>query len=165
MGSIRLAATGSSAASRAWRSAGLRPAVVELRLEGRRHLGEAARDLEVVDHGPQVQPGATDEHGVPATVRDVVQGPTRRGLEVGHREVLVGVDQVEQVVGHGGTGRRVRLRRPDVHPPVDAHGIDGDQFGVAPPHCQRERRGRLARGGHADQRDCGQALATGMRTR
>ena len=57
----------------------------------------------MVDHRPQVQPGAADEHGVTATTRDVLQGPPGRDLEVGHGKVLVGLDQVEQMM---------RARRP-----------------------------------------------------
>ena len=60
----------------------LDPPIVELGLEGRRHLGVATRNLEVVDHGPQVQPGAAHEEGMPATTGDVVEGPARLGLEV-----------------------------------------------------------------------------------
>ena len=45
-------------------------AVVELGLERGGHLGVAARDVEVVDHGAQVQAGAPDEQGmVPAPRR------------------------------------------------------------------------------------------------
>ena len=45
--------------------------------------------------------------------------------------VVVGVDQVEQVVGHLGLLGRGGLGRADVHAPVHLHGVDGDDLDVA----------------------------------
>ncbi len=83
----------------------------------------------------------------------------------GHGEVLVRIDQVEQVVRHGGPRLGPRLRCADVHAAVDAHGIDRDDFAVAPAQGELQRGLRFPRGRDPDECDRRQALATGMRTR
>ena len=84
---------------------------------------------------------------------------------MGHGEVLVRVDQVEQVVRHGGSRLGTGLRRPDVHAAVDAHGIDGDDLAVAPAQRQLQGGVRFPRGRDPDECDRSQALATGISTR
>src|SRR6185437_16806160 len=96
---------------------------------------------------------------------DAAQRRPGRLLELGHREVLVRVNQVEQVVRHGGPGVGSGLGGPDVHAPVDAHGVDGDDLTVTAPEGELERRLGLARRRDADEGDRRQAPATGMRTR
>ena len=114
--------------------------LVQLRLERGRHLGEAARDLEVVDDGAQVEPRATDEQRVMPAPGDAVQRLACRPLELGHREVLVRIDQVEEMVRHGSPRLGPGLGRPDVHAAVDAHGVDRDDLAVAPAQGQRRAR-------------------------
>ena len=129
-----------------------RPFLVELGLERGGDVGVTGRDGEVVDHGPQVQPGAPDEQRVMPSSPDAGQRLPGRRLVLGDREVLLGVDQVDEVVGH----RRplgARFRRPDVHAPIDAHGVDRDDFAVSPAPGQLQRGLRLARGGDPDQCD------------
>ena len=141
------------------------PALVQLRLQRGGHVGVAARDGEVVDNGAQVEPGAPDQQRMMPAPRDALQRRPRRLLELGHGEILVRVDQVEEVVRHRGLRLGTGLRRPDVHAAVDAHGIDGDDLAVAPAQRQLQGGLRFPRGGDADECDRSQALATGMRTR
>ena len=49
------------------------------------------------DHA-QVQAGAADEDGDPAACRDAARAASARASEVGRRERLVGVDEVQAVV-------------------------------------------------------------------
>ena len=54
---------------------------IGLGLERRRHVREPTGDLEIVDHGPQVQPGAADEQGPVPPAGDARHGGAGRGLE------------------------------------------------------------------------------------
>ena len=83
-------------------------------LELGRHLREAARDLELVDDRPVVEPGAADEKRHVAAGVDIRQHPARVALESCHRELLGRIDDVDEVpasrrlLGSGG------LRRAEV---------------------------------------------------
>ena len=75
------------------------PAAPRLGLERGSHLGPAAREREVVDHRPHVEPGAADQQRPARPSGDVAPGRRPRPrLELRDRELLDGVDQVEQVV-------------------------------------------------------------------
>ena len=63
-----------------------------------RSVGPLPRQVEVVDDDPVVQTGATDQQRLSAGPADLVERRGVRGLELGDREVVVGVDQVEAVV-------------------------------------------------------------------
>ena len=60
-------------------------ALVQLGLQGGRDVGVAARDGEVVDDGPEVQPGAPDEQCVMPAAPDARQRLARRLLELRRR--------------------------------------------------------------------------------
>ena len=64
-----------------------------------------AGDLEIVDDGAHVEAGPADEQRAPAAGLDVAQRRARRGLRAGDRPVVVGVGDVDEVVG---TRRRAR---------------------------------------------------------
>ena len=175
VGSIRAAATGSSAVSRAYSTA-RSGSLVELAPD----LREATRDLEVVDDGLQVQTGAADQERPPAPPLQVGEHGLGRLHEPGHREVLVGIDEVDQVVGNLGPLGRRRLGRADVHPPVHLHRVDRDDLhvGPAPGQCHGQRRLPRRGGAHEGHvlwprpegrapRGCSHAqpAATGMRVR
>ena len=53
------------------------------------HVGVATGQLEVVDHGPEVQAGAADQHRPPTPLGDVGQRQPGGGLELRDGEVLV----------------------------------------------------------------------------
>ncbi len=108
------------------------PAIVQFGLQRGGHVRVATRDGEVVDDRAQVEPGATDQQRMMPARRNALQRRPRRLLELGDGEVLVRVDEVEQMVRHGGPRRGAGLRRPDVHAAVHAHGIDGDDLAVTP---------------------------------
>ena len=137
---------------------------LRLGFEGGRDVGKATRHRQLVDHGPQVQPGPAHEQGpVPAGL-DAAEDAVHLGLEPAQRELLVGIDQVHQVVGHLGPLGRPGLGRPDVHPPVDAHGVDRHELGLGPPTGQVQRQGGLPRRRRAHEGDMpGRAL--GCRSR
>ena len=137
---MRPAATGSSSASRACRAA-----VSGSASRVGPHLGVAARHLEVVDHGLQVEPRAADEERPPPPRRDVVHRPPGLGREPGHRELVPGVGDVDQVVRHLGPLGRRRLGRPDVHAAVDLHRVDRHDLDRRVAPGQGEGEGRLAR--------------------
>jgi hypothetical protein len=59
-------------------------------------------------------------------------------LELRQREVLVRIDQIDEVVRHGRLRLWSGLGRPDVHAAVDAHGVDRDDFAVAPAQGERQ---------------------------
>ena len=82
---MRAAATGSSVGQAGVQVGQSGTALVQLRLEGGRHVGIAARDLEVVDDGPQVEAGAPDQQSVLPAPRDTRQRLPRRLLELRSR--------------------------------------------------------------------------------
>ena len=134
------------------------PVGLALELGGDRR--ESARQLEVVDHGPQVQARPPDQQGpVPAFV-DLRQGRSGRGLEPPDGELLGRVDQVEQVVRHLGTRRRAGLGRADVHVPVHGHRVDRHDLDPGTPAGQRQGQRRLAGRGRPDQRPPGAPMGS-----
>ena len=54
--------------------------LLQLSLQSGGHVGEASRDLEVVDDGAQVEAGTADQQRVMAPSRNVLQRPARRQL-------------------------------------------------------------------------------------
>ena len=115
-----------------------RVAPVEFGVERGDHVRVATGDAQIVDDGPEVEAGSADEHRMATPLLDPRQRLPRRLLELPHREILPGVDQIEEMVGHRRTGGRVGLGRADVHPAVDAHGVDRDDLAVTPARGQRE---------------------------
>jgi hypothetical protein len=138
-----------------------------LLLEAGPHLRPLAGEREPVDHGLEVQAGAAHEQRPPSPRLDAGQRPGGGGREAGDGEVLVGVGEVEEVDGHLGPLGRGRLGRADVHPPVDAHGVDGDELDVAEAAGDLQGDGRLARRRGSDQGQVrpAQMVATGMSVR
>ena len=86
-------------------------------------------------------------------------------LEPGDGEFLVRIDEVEKMVPHLGLLGLRRLRRAEIHAPVDAHGVHRHDLDIATPPCDVEGRLRLPRRGDAEKRNDRQALASGIRTR
>ena len=119
---------------------------VRLDFEISPNLLPLARDLQVIDYGPDVQPGPSHQHGPARPNGKFVQGFTGCLLEHGNREVLGGIYEVEKVCRNLRPFGRARRCRADVHAPVDGHGVHGDQFGTRPTAGQFQRQGRFARG-------------------
>ena len=166
-GSMRAAATGSSARSRSY--ALREPAVGFRRGEERGARREVlAGKREIVDDGPDVQPGAADEQRPPAARFDLGDRGARQRLRARDRPVFDGIGDVDQMVRHRGALGGRRLGRPDVHPAVHLHRVERDDLDVAGAPRDLERERRLARRGRTDEREmtahAGDA-DTGIRTR
>ena len=144
----------------------LGPPVVQLGLQRRRHVGVAARNGQIVDDGREDTARCPRRAGRGA--RAPRCRPARRGPPAGTAATVKS--------SSGRPGRRGGAARRPV-PPASAWTSRCPCPGRrtwSRPRRSRSRRGagpaperglRLARGGDADQGDCGQAPATGMRTR
>jgi hypothetical protein len=123
-GSMSAAAAGSAAARRRGRR------------RGRRRRGArpppARRDRWAGTPARPPRRGSTDRSrrraGRAPRARTASIAARAASLEPPHRAVALGVQDVDQVVGHGGPVRRGRLRGADVHAPVDGEGVHGDDL-------------------------------------
>ena len=88
--------------------------------------------VEPSSDGPQVQPGSAGEDGDAVPLRDPGEGRPRVTDEVGHRERLVRVDEVEAVVRDAGAFGGRHLRRADVQAAEDLPRIGRDDLGRPP---------------------------------
>ena len=92
----------------------------------RRHFGNA----QSLYHGALVERRAANEEGhVPAPVNGV-DGATSKGLELGQAQRLIGVAQIEQVVGDLGAFGGRGLGRADVHAAVKLAAVRAEDFTV-----------------------------------
>jgi len=89
---------------------------VRLAVELGHHRRPAPGWLQVTQHGPQVQPRASDQQGPVPPRLDGGHGAGRGGREAGHGEVLARIDQVEKVMRDLRSLQGRRLGRTDVHP-------------------------------------------------
>ncbi len=121
------------------------PRALRLHLERGSHLREPPWHRQPVDHGAQVEPGAAHEQGPSPSPVEVLEHGGGLGLEPAQCELLVGVDEVHQVVGNFGALGRTRLGRADVHAPVHAHRVDRHQLGFPASPRQRQRQCGLPR--------------------
>ena len=132
-----------------------------------RTSGHCAGQVEAVEHRGEVEPGAGDEERPRAARGDVGDRVVVRRAELGDREVVAGIDEVEAVVADRRPLGRRRLGGADVHPPVHLHRVDGDDLGAGDRAGGGHRHVRLARRGraeHDDRRPASHSAATGMRT-
>ncbi len=131
-GSIRRAATGSTACEPAVQGVGPDRDAPPPRAPAGGRLGPRERqpvdDRAVVQAAPR-PPGA----GRRPRADDVVHGGPGRGLEADHGERLRRLDQVEEVVADPGAVGGGGLGGADVHPPVDHHGVHRHDLGAQPP--------------------------------
>ena len=114
-------------------TSGKRPGMARSSTTARRYRPGAADEQGVARHGRRCRPAPAGPRAWNSVTVNSSSGSTRSSRWCGTAARAVGV-------GLGGA---------DVHAAVDAHGVDGDDLGVAPPTRQRECRGRLARRGHA----------------
>ena len=166
VGSMRCAATGSSAARRACRSGTSTSAGVERGLElarPPRGSGRGWTRSSMTERRYRPVP-PTSTAWCPRCV-DVVQCRPGGPLEFGDGELLVRIDQIDQVVRDLGPHFPAGLGGPEIHLPVDAHGVDRDDLDITPAAGHLQGGLRLSRCSDADEGDCGQALATGIRMR
>jgi hypothetical protein len=115
---------------------------------------------------PQVEPRATDEQRGSASRSDGSQRFVRMGREVGRREGLVRIDQVQPVVSDAAACVRRDLGRTDVHAAVDLARIGADDLDVADGFGESQRESRLAGRGRAaddDERRMGDAVRVARR--
>ena len=166
-GSMRAAAAGSSATSRAY--AASRPAALSV---SRRNAVTCRRvlpgDREAVDDGLDVQAGAAHEQRPMAARFDRADRFPREVLGPHDRPVLVRVGHVDQMVRHGRALGERRLGGSDVHRAVHLHRVERDDLDVTGRGRECERERRLAGRGRTDQGEmpahAGDAV-TGIRIR
>ena len=78
----------------------------------------AGGEVEAVDQGSDVQPGAAHEDRQRPAARDFGDERPRSLGPVGDGERLVGLDEVDEMMRNRASLCEADLRRPDIHPPV-----------------------------------------------
>src|SRR6266545_3114024 len=111
-------------------------------------------ELELIDDGPEIQAGATDQQDpAPSRIDALHHGPGEL-LVPSHRERLLGFGHVHQVMRGPRSLRRSRLGRSELHPPIHEHRVHGDDLGPQP--LGEGHSGlALARCGRSDEREEG----------
>jgi hypothetical protein len=66
-----------------------------------------------------------------------------------HAEGFAGFDDIDEVVWDLLTALGIRLGGADIHPAIDLHRIDADDFGIKPPG-QVKGQGAFADGGNTE---------------
>ena len=93
-------------------------------------IGTRSRKAE--EKGLQVQHGTADQHRVTTAVADLRDAGVG-ALDIAlHIERLVRFDDIDEVMGHVAPGPRRGLCGPDIHPPIDLHGIEGQDLCTEP---------------------------------
>jgi hypothetical protein len=139
-GSMRDAATGSAATSRAYASA--RPVSVAV----------SWRDAQAVDDRSNIEARPPDEQRAPAARFDVVDRGTRRVLGLADRPFVGRVGDVDEMMRHGRPIGPRGFGGTDVHAPVHLHRVERDDLDIAERRGYFERDRGLARRGRPD--DC-----------
>ena len=103
----------------------------------------AGRELHLVNHRVEIQARAPAENGDAPLAEQPVDAAARVMLKSLDRVVLVDVGHVNHEQ-RTATLRDGRLCRPDVHPTIDLHSIDGDDG--APQPCGQELGDRALTG-------------------
>ena len=141
----------------------------QVRLEPRPNLGIARErvGVEPAGDGAQVQPGSAGEDRDAIPLADRGQRRTRVADEVGHRERLVGVDEVEAVVRDASAFGGRHLGRADVQAAEDLPRVGRDDLGRSPllrdplgePDREPGLAGRRRTGDDQERRRGGHAVA------
>ncbi len=84
---------------------------------------------EAVEQGAEIEAGATDDEGEAAAGGDAVDGFAGVAGPIASGEGLVGIDEVEAVVGDAGAVFAGGLGGADLHAAVDADGVAGEDLG------------------------------------
>ncbi|MNW52550.1 hypothetical protein D3C74_300750 [compost metagenome] len=123
------------------------------RLEARADVRVGAREVHLVEQCPHVQARAADDDRASAPGVDRVEVRAGRGLVVGDRGVLAGVQHVELVVDDPATLGDRDLRGPHVHAAVELVGVGVDDLGRGEGLGEVEGEVRLPGRGGADDGD------------
>ena len=150
-GSMRAAASASTRARMPCRRASPRRSAIasSRRRSGSSRAGPSKRPCRSARRYRPVPPTTI---GRPAAGRDRRHGLARQAPVVRGREVLVGVDHVDEVMRDGRPLRAGRLRAPDVEPAVHLQAVAGHDLAAAR-RGQAERERALAGGGRAGDGD------------
>jgi hypothetical protein len=84
---------------------------------------------------------------------DLLFGIARGSLELGDREVLTRIDEIDQVVANLTPFAERWLRRGEIHAAVHAHGINADDLDISSTKGQLVSELRLPRGRRTDEGD------------
>ena len=120
--------------------------LVRLSLQASPDSRVGAREAQVVRDGADVEPGSAHEHGLPPARVDARDGGTRSPLELHDGRGLAHVEHVDEVVRDAAALRDGKLRRADVHAPVQLKSIPVHDLTV-PGLRQRDAEVRFARRG------------------
>ena len=123
--------------------------LLQLRLQPGPHGGVGAREVQLVEDRPDVQPGPSDEQRDDARGAQPVDLRPRPLPVLGHGRRFAHVPQVEQVVRHPAPFGGVGLGRADVHAAVELHRVGVDHLAAEPARQLHGERG-LAGGGRPD---------------
>ena len=99
----------------------------------------------------KIQARSADQQRHPAPRQNAVDRLAGHFPVHRNREHLVRIDHIDHVMRRCGQFFPCRLRRADVHPAIDLHGIHGDDFRVQR-LTEADGRPRLARARGADER-------------
>ncbi|CAB4610342.1 unannotated protein [freshwater metagenome] len=103
---------------------------VGILLEFRPHLGELSGDLEIVGDRLEIETCSPDEDRPVAAGFDRLENHPTIRLESRNRVIVVGIDDVDQMMTDLRLFRTRRLRGSDIHTPVDLHRVHGDDFEI-----------------------------------
>ncbi len=119
-----------------------------------------AGDAPTLDHGPHPLAGPAHQQGQASPGVNIVDGLVGPLLKFGQGEGVIGRDNIDQVMGHGGLFLRRWLGGADIHALVNLPGIGGDDLAKAfllrgQGLSDGNRQGRFANAGRADNHDQG----------
>ena len=121
-----------------------------------RHVGKLSRDLQVVDDRSEVEAGAADEDRHRSSLTDAIDRVAGERLELADGEGVGRVDQIDEMVSDAGLLGCRGCGGADVHPAVDLHRVDRDEFCLtaSPANAidERKRKRRLAGGSRPEDR-------------
>ena len=115
-------------------------------------LRVAARELQVVEQGAQIEARAADHDRRNPAAREVAQRGASPSLVLGDVGILGHVESVQEVMAYARPVGRGGLGGADVHPAIELEGVGVDDLGPEP-LGQLEGDLALARGGRAHDGD------------
>ena len=77
-----------------------------------------------------METGTANDHGRTALRLQRLEDGSAGGLELGHGERSLRIDEVDQMVANPFTHLPTGLRRPNVHAPIHLHRIDREDLGI-----------------------------------
>jgi len=115
-------------------------------------VGRNPRHLPAFQHGADIQAGAPHQEWQAAPPENVPDGPAGYFEIDGQAEIIIGVNDIDEVMGNGGQFLRGRLGRADIQVAVDLPAIGADDFAGEMPG-QPEGQAAFTDAGGADDGD------------